>query len=862
MNEVFSDMMGKSLLVYLDDLLVMSSSIDEHLLHLEAVLQRLQKHALRPKLKKCEFLQTQIKFLGHIISEGTIAVDPSKVVAIQNWPRPKNVKELMGFLGTANYLRKHIRGYSILAGPLTDLTGKARAAAFDWSTWTEETVAAFEAIKRAVVEAALLAIPDLNGKFEVRADASIDGFGAILLQNGRPVAFLSRKLTSAERNYTTGEQELLALVCACKEWRCYLESSEPFTLITDHQPLTYLLQQEVLSRRQARWLEFLSRFKFTIEYRPGVENPADPLSRKPVVALLYARYALGHAGSGWLAVSTRAQQRRAQGLPDPPPPAAVEQVKAPKAAKAAGRKRHAPRKVAQPALPPPPGHPSLLTADLKAAYSSDPNFANPQFLDKLVKSGDGLWRLKGSNVVVVPAVPELRTRIITLMHDAAWAGHVGITKTLELVGRMFYWQAMRTDVRHHVTHCDACQRNKHSNQVPAGLLKSLSIPGWRWESMSMDLVVKLPVTPRGFDSMCVFVDRLSKMVHIVPCKESMKTAEFARLYRDNIWKLHGLPRTIVSDRGGHWNSAFWDEVCRLVGVRQAMSTAFHPQSDGQTEIYNKVVQQTLRHYVSPLCDDWDDHLACVEFAINNSWNESIQNTPFFVNYGQHPLTPVLADGERGSPPTAQAFTEAWQAAVAKARRCMQAAQQRQQRYANKHLREVQYKVGDSVLLSTKNLQLKTGVPSRKLLPRFIGPFTVKDLVSDGGQGTSAVELALPHTMRRLHPWFHVSLLKPYLADSKIPHLPPPPVDWLDEEPMYAVEAILDHRDRVYGRGRRREYLVKWEGYGPEHTAWEPLHHLMGDGFINDALREYHIRAGLEALPCPDLDSGADSEPDA
>jgi hypothetical protein len=375
-------------------------------------------------------------------------------------------------------------------------------------------------------------------------------------------------------------------------------------------------------------------------------------------------------------------------------------------------------------------------------------------------------------------------------------------------------------------------------------------------------MVKLPVTPRGFDSMCVFVDRLSKMVHIVPCKESMRTAEFARLYRDNVWKLHGLPRTIVSDRGGHWNSAFWDEVCRLVGVRQAMSTAFHPQSDGQTEIYNKVVQQTLRHYVSPLCDDWDDHLACVEFAINNSWNESIQNTPFFVNYGQHPLTPVLADGERGSPPTAQAFTEAWQAAVAKARRCMQAAQQRQQRYANKHLREVQYKVGDSVLLSTKNLQLKTGVPSRKLLPRFIGPFTVKDIVSDGGQGTSAVELALPHTMRRLHPWFHVSLLKPYLADSKIPHLPPPPVDWLDEEPMYAVEAILDHRDRVYGRGRRREYLVKWEGYGPEHTAWEPLHHLMGDGFINDALREYHIRAGLEALPCPDLDSGADSEPDA
>jgi hypothetical protein len=424
------------------------------------------------------------------------------------------------------------------------------------------------------------------------------------------------------------------------------------------------------------------------------------------------------------------------------------------------------------------------------------------------------------------------------MHDAAWAGHVGVTKTLAHMRALFFWQSMKTDVRHHVANCDACQRNKHSNQKPAGMLQSLTVPGWRWESVSMDFVVKLPETPRGYDSILVLVDRLSKMVHLVPCKETATALDLARMFRDSVWRLHGLPRQIITDRGALFIAHFWSALCRLIGIEHGKSTAFHPQSDGQTEVYNGVLEVMLRHYVSPTCRDWDDHLASAEFAVNNSWNESIHSTPFFVNYGQSPLTPVLAELRSREAPTAEEFAKAWQSGVERARHFMRLAQERQQRYANQHRRDVAYEVGSWVLLSTRNLKLKSGVASRKLLPRFIGPFKVLKLVGSSAKQV-AVELELPTSMSRVHPVFHVALLKPYLQSREraLKRMAPAPVDWLDDEPLYRVEALVNHRDRRFGKGKpRREYLVKWEGYGTEHNTWEPRSHLLT---CDDLLRDYH-----------------------
>ncbi|KAJ9521153.1 hypothetical protein QJQ45_022856, partial [Haematococcus lacustris] len=358
-----------------------------------------------------------------------------------------------------------------------------------------------------------------------------------------------------------------------------------------------------------------------------------------------------------------------------------------------------------------PSQPALILHEC----STDPAFAEPN--EEWEMTQEGLWRHLDKGTIIVPNDIQLREHILHEMHDAKYAGHVGITKTLERVRRVFWWKTMRADVRHYVTNCDACQRNKASRQVPGGLLNPLSIPGYRWESVTMDLVVKLPVGVHGYDSICVVVDRLSKMVHLIPCIEAMDAKEFAELYIDHVFKYHGLSKVTISDRGATFNNQFWIEVRKLIGVDPAFSTAYHPQSDGQTKRTNQVVEEMLRHYILPTQEDWPRHLAFAEFAINNSWQESIQSTPFLVNYGQSPITPVLHKLPRPClSPSAESFAKKWEHEVKHAQECMRVAQDRQQRYANKRRRDVTFSLGDSVLLSTKNLRNAPG-KARKFLPR-------------------------------------------------------------------------------------------------------------------------------------------------
>ncbi|KAJ9504785.1 hypothetical protein QJQ45_007281 [Haematococcus lacustris] len=848
MNNIFHDLLGKSVLVYLDDILIMSRSLEEHFMHLEQVLQRLQMHKLFARLSKCSFLRAMLKFLGHIVGKDGIAVDPAKVEAIHSWPVPQTLLALQGFLGAANYVRRFVLGFSMLAAPLTDLVG-LKAKDFDWHAWTPETLAAFQALKHAIAQVPMLKLADHTRPFEVCCDASLLGVGAVLLQDDHPVAYMSRKFSAAECNYTTGEQELLALVTACKVWRCYLEGVS-FVLVTDHMPLTYLQTQKVLSRRQARWMEYMARFSFEIRYKPGVGNPADPLSRYPVLALTV-----------WLLAITRAQARgvtpKHTAKPDadpvtamhaPPMPPYADHVMTVPAAhvpppydEAADLLPHGDASTSSGSdsdsdakmtcnTEPPLFHHNTVADQLRAGYEDDPMFRDPAQTAVMKHTDEGLWKMADTDVYVVPNVMALREHILHEVHDAAYSGHSGITKTLQRLRAVFWWSTMREDVRHYVANCDACQHNKAATQKPGGLLQPLSVPGWRWESISMDLIVKLPKSHEGYDSICVFVDRLSKMVHFAPCNESMDAMGFAKLFIKHIFRLHGLPREVITDRGAHFHNLFWEGVCEQLQIKRCLSTAYHPQSDGQTERYNRVLEEMLRHYVGPTQNDWPDHLPCAEFAVNNSWQESIQNTPFFVNFGQSPVTPVLLDLPAGRVPSAQAFTKVWQVSVANARTSMARAQERMARYANARRRPVRYVVGQQVLLSTRNLALKAGA-ARKLLPRYIGPLLVSALV-----GPVAVKLVLPACMNRVHPVFHVSLLKPYKGD--VPHLPPP-LQWLDDRPVYEVEQVLSHRQ--VRNGRAGAYLLKWKGYGVEHNTWEPRKNMTG---CAELLQVYNVAHNL------------------
>lgn len=893
MNSIFGQYIGKFVLLYLDDVLVFSRNATEHAQHLRLVFEVLRKHKLYAKLKKCEFNKSELKFLGHMVGREGVRVDPDKMAVVQKWPIPKSVKELQGFLGLANYFRRFVRNYSTIAAPLTNLTQRANADAFGWDKWNEQgpEFKAFHELKEALTSAPVLALPNLNGTFEVHTDASVHGTGGVLIQNDRVVAYTSSKFSTAEYNYTTGEQEFLALVRALQVWRCYLEGSPEVLLVTDHHPLVYLQSQSSLSRRQARWMEFLSRFNWRIVYRPGKENIADGISRTHplmTMAVVAAHDVMAvrphtpgqRAGGentlsvqvqrtdyGYLLVQTRGQARRDDGLRVTEPAAASpfdtpgtsrpdggEHGKRTQRVRSGGVPMEVDPDVETSGNPGsvPAGEPSTnpstsLLEQLVAAYAKDKRFKDAEFTKHYTLNTDkGTWMM--GDQVVVPDSPQVKNRIMREMHDGRYAGHSGITKTLERIARVFYWPDMRDDVKLYVRMCDACQRNKPSTQKKYGLLQPLPVPGYRWASVSCDMVVKLPLSAGKYDSILTFVDRLSKMVHLVPTSEKLTAQEFAELFEREVIRLHGVPEDLVTDRGTQFNNNFWREVMNLLGMTMRMSSAYHPQTDGQTERYNRVIEEMLRAYISPSQEDWSAHLPAVEFAINNSWQETVKNTPFFLNYGQHPLTPAVKDLPRRVP-AAHEFTKGIENAVKEAKRCMAEAHERMRLRENQKRRDVVYQPGDLVMLSTQNLSkhvLDQG--ARKLKPRFMGPFHVIQPV-----GSAAVKLDIPKSWSRVHNVFHVSLVKPYLGAEKAKaqqEVAPPPVQWLDGEPIYRVEKLLESRQVKKGRKTVTEYLVRWEGYSSEHDTWEPRSNLLTCG---DLVKQFKLERGME-LTAEDYDN--------
>jgi transposase InsO family protein len=800
MNRIFRPFLDKFVVCYLDDILIFSRTREEHLQHLRAVFEVLRREQLYAKKSKCHWAQPQVEYLGHIVSANGIRMDPRKSAAVRDWPAPANLQDLRKFLGLTNYFRKFISRYSIIAAPLTNLTRKG--AFSSPAAWTPECQKAFDELKRAVADDVMLRFPDpsLSYRVEVITDASLYGTGAVLLQEGRPVAFASKKLSGAETRYTTGEQELLAVLHALREWRCYLEGRH-FALKTDHKPLTFLQGVPTLNRRQARWLEYMSRFDYTWEYLSGSLNIADALSRHPSL----------HAAI--LSVVTRSQARPLASGPAPGPTQAAP--------------------VEQPSPPAAPA-PSLtipaLAARIRDASLTDPFFQKPRNVADMTLS-NGLWvrYRQGLRQVMVPNDVDLRRTILRHYHDGAMAGHPGGTRLCELVSRTFWWPRLARDAEDYVLSCDLCQRNKPQSGKTPGTLQALPIPANPWDSVSLDFVVSLPKTEGGYDAVTVFVDRLTKMAHLAPTTTTCTAEQAARLFFDNVVRLHGVPKDIVSDRDSKFTSKFWGALSELLGVKLRMSTAYHPQTDGQTERTNRTLGDMLRNFAGKEPTTWDTHLSAAEFALNNAVNRITGRSPFFLNYGFHPALPIWRELDVNVP-AAKRFAQSFVTRLTEAKACMEAAQQRTADYYNRNKKDVSFQPEQPVMLSTKNLR-KLAKGPRKLLPRWVGPFPVVRMV-----GKAAVELRLPSDMR-IHPTFHVSLVRPYrsrAADAEaVSIVDPEPVAWLsDTKPLWSVERILDYRCRRVRAGKRfrnvHEWLVKWAGFSSEHNSWEPAKHFTPD----------------------------------
>jgi len=737
-NEVLRDFLDIFVVVYLDDILIFSKTLEENKQHVHQVLQRLMDAKLLVEPEKSKFHTQDVDFLGYNIRPGEIRMDPKKVETVKNWPTPTTVTDVRGFLGFVNFYRRFVEKYSDIARPLTELTKQDQPF-----RWHDSEAAAFQDIKDRITSEPILKIPDPDLPFEVEADASDYALGGQLGQRdaqGRlhPVAFYSKKLHGPELNYQIHDKELMAIIEAFKEWKPYLSGTRyPVKVYTDHKNLVNFTTTKELNKRQTRWAEFLAEFNFTITYRKGSENGrADALSRR---------------------------------------------------------------------------------SDLQSTEVPDHNA-----IFSINSQGD---LVPNERVLEVLATRKETTRdLILRIHSAPAHGHQGVWKTFQRIRQHHDDAITRAQVQDALKDCDLCIKSKAARHKPYGEIRPLPVATGPWTSISWDFITDLPKSKephsgKQYDAILVIVDRFTKYAYFLPYTKTGTAEDLSYVFLRNVAAQHGMPDDIVSDRDKLFTSNFWKGLMKQLGPDPHLSTAFHPQSDGQTERTNQTLEQYLRCYVNYTQTNWVQLLSTAQFAYNSAPSESTKVSPFYANYGFNP-TMYGEPREASKAPKANKLANDIREIHDSLREDLQLVRLRMTKYANQsRMKGPSFKEGDKVYLIRKNI--KTKRPNNKLDFKKIGPFAISKKISD-----TNFRLSLPENMK-IHNVFHIALLEPAPDSVPLEHDLP-----ADDTKEYTVERILDHRTNDDGQN---EYLVKWENCGHEENTWEPIKHLTNCPRI---LREY------------------------
>ena len=851
-NAYLQPLLGQGVIAYLDDVLIYSSDLHSHVNLLQQVLSIFLQNQFYPKLSKCKFAQTELKYLGYRISADGVKPSPDKVEIIQHWPEVlTNDTQVRQFLGTVNYCRMFMGPrFSHITRPLVELTKKG--ATFDWGPEHTEAV---RKLKEQLVNFTTLTIADSKKPYQLYTDASGYAIGAVLEQEGNPVAFLSQVLSLTQRRYGIFDQELLALVTALDRWKHLLVNAPKVVAYTDHQPLTHLNRirnDKSLRGRTARWLDLLAEFPdLQIIYVQGpINKVADALSRHPKHTCSDEIAAQGCIAVILCAVSphytTRGQRRDYRAV------AGVRHRRQSTTLPTA----HTPTTTVIPSVSPnsiphetpPDSHVSPSQADSTLfsptawaqAYSKCTTFAGPyaaasqnageqvqhelthrRYLFRfqfpyLLICISGLWR------ICVPMLPEFLSCVLYRSHDHVTAGHRGEKKTYDALRRFYYWPGMRVYTNSYVASCVDCRRSKSLSQKPAGLLQPLLIPSRRWSHVSLDFITHLPRTRSNHDSILVLVDSLSKMAHFIPTKESADKWDTVELLADRLIRYHGFPDVLISDRDPRFQSDVWQQLCKRFNIKRALSSPYHPQTDGQTERLNRTLEQMLRTYIQSDEREWESLLPALELAYNTTSHSATELSPFEVMIGQNPVTAADIDIIGSLTPTVTPpMTKLFRRLCDRAQAHILRAKWFQKSYYDSKHRDVEFQVGDMVWISSKNFP--TDYSSSKLNPRYLGPFPILERI-----GKVAYRIELPSKYTDFHNVFHVSLLVKDRPRDPSMQSNEAAVGWLpvnDEQgnptAEYEADYIMDQR----GTGATATYLVKWRGAPEDRATWEPAEHL-------------------------------------
>jgi hypothetical protein len=620
MEAVLQGLQWETCLIYLDDVVVFSTTPGEMVSRLDVVFSRLKEAGLKLKPRKCKLFARETEYLGHVVSEAGITASPDKVKAILEWPTPGCVTDLRSFLGTASYYRRFVRDFASIASPLHRLT-ESQA---QWA-WTAEQESAFRRLKAVLADAPVLRFPVIDAPYILDTDASLTGIGAVLSQvvdgQERVLGYASRSLSKQERNYCVTRREMLAVVHFVKHFRPYLYGRH-FTVRTDHSSLQWLHNFKEPEGQLARWLEILQEYDYEIIHRPGKQHGnADGLSRQqcqqcgrehndPRPKRVPHEVRLMKIQPRWTAQEFALAQQEDSIL---------------KPVLQAMSKQGRPSAHEVSTWPPAARH--YLT-DWDRLTMVDGVLAR-QWFDSHGELSHLQW-----------AVPRQFVReILQQAHSAPTAGHFSDKRTVARVQEAFYWPGMSRDARDFCRACEVCGARKAKPSTPHHLYQR-QVTTEPLQRVAIDILGPLdPPTERGNRYILVMVDYFTKWLQVAAMPDQRAATCADKFLRDFVVYL-GVPEQLHSDQGRQWESNLWQEMCQLFGIYRTRTTPLHPQSDGQTERANRTLLDILAKMTRDSPGDWDLRLPYATMAYNSSVHSVTGETPYRLMYGREMRTPM------------------------------------------------------------------------------------------------------------------------------------------------------------------------------------------------------------------------------